>query len=100
MIYWLWKILLIFSLNIIYINAEARQCKQGKPCGNACIAIDKTCRIDKKQKETTINIIYSWRDLKTGTLYISSKKPEWYQNPRWPKNRPFPETKKIILNSP
>jgi hypothetical protein len=90
MIYWHWKILLIISLTFIYINVEAIQCKRGKSCGNACIAIDKTCHK---------LIIYSWRDLKTGTLYISSKKPEWYQNPKWPKNRPFAETE-IILNLP
>jgi hypothetical protein len=96
MIYWHLKILLIISLTFIYINVEAIQCKQGKACGNACIAIHKTCR---KQKDTTNNIIiiYSWRDLKTGTLYISSQKPEWYKNPKWPKNRPFPETEIILF---
>jgi hypothetical protein len=88
MIYWHLKILLIISLTFIYINVEAIQCKRGKACGNACIAIDKTCHK---------LIIYSWRDLKTGTLYISSQKPEWYKNPKWPKNRPFAETKIILF---
>ncbi|WP_069472705.1 hypothetical protein [Candidatus Marithrix sp. Canyon 246] len=96
MIYWRLKIFLIISLNIIYTNVEAIQCKRGKACGNACIAIHKTCRIEK-DTITNIVIIYSWRDLKTGTLYISSEKPEWYQNPKWPKNRPFPETEIILF---
>jgi hypothetical protein len=29
-------------------SAEAKKCKTGKPCGDACIAKDEVCKIEKK----------------------------------------------------
>jgi hypothetical protein len=29
---------------LVAAAAEARTCNKGKPCGNSCIAVTKTCR--------------------------------------------------------
>lgn len=35
----------LITLSLFAIDAEARNCKKGKPCGNSCIAMNRTCHI-------------------------------------------------------
>jgi hypothetical protein len=39
--------LISISTLTLAFATDAKNCIKGKPCGNGCIALDKTCRIDK-----------------------------------------------------
>jgi hypothetical protein len=44
---------LLICLSFFSINIQARNCVKGKPCGNGCIAKNKTCRIGQGRSSTT-----------------------------------------------
>lgn len=39
-------------------QAEARECYSGKPCGDSCIAADKTCHLGRTPTSTSVNPSY------------------------------------------
>ncbi|MCG8027654.1 MAG: hypothetical protein N0E59_15520 [Candidatus Thiodiazotropha taylori] len=41
-----YALITIAALSITTLQSHARNCIKGKPCGNGCIAKQKTCRID------------------------------------------------------
>jgi hypothetical protein len=45
-----YALIAISALSSISFHAHARNCSKGKPCGNGCIAKQKTCRIDSAGK--------------------------------------------------
>jgi hypothetical protein len=43
----------------IFTHSHARNCIKGKPCGKGCIALNKTCRIDKNPSSNSNALHYS-----------------------------------------
>lgn len=37
----------------LVLNADAANCKKGKPCGDSCIAVDKTCHVGRSSGSST-----------------------------------------------
>ncbi|WP_283091935.1 hypothetical protein [Magnetospirillum sulfuroxidans] len=39
-----YAIAILIAVTLFAGGAEAKTCNKGKPCGNSCIALTKTCR--------------------------------------------------------